>query len=110
VVSFRTHSFGRFKIGVDTLPPSVEASFGRGADLRGRRSVYFTIEDDCSGIESYTLTIDGNWILGIHDGKRSRVTCMLDPKRINKSMMHELTLVVMDQKNNITEYKTEFLW
>jgi murein DD-endopeptidase MepM/ murein hydrolase activator NlpD len=110
VVSFRTHSFGRFKIGVDTLPPTVEASFGRGADLRGRRSVYFTIEDDCSGIESYTLTIDGDWMLGIHDGKRSRVTCMLDPKRITKSMMHKVTLVVVDQKNNITEYKTEFLW
>ncbi len=110
IVSFQSNAFGRFRIDVDTIPPSVSASFGKGADLRGRRSVYFTIKDECSGIRSYDLTIDGKWVLGIHDGKRSRVTCVLDPKRITKGTRHKLTLLVVDQKNNRTEYNTEFLW
>ena len=110
IVSFQSNAFGRFRIDVDTIPPSVSASFGKGADLRGRRSVYFTIKDECSGIRSYDLTIDGKWVLGIHDGKRSRVTCILDPKRITKGTKHKLTLLVVDQKNNRTEYNTEFLW
>jgi hypothetical protein len=110
MVSFHSNAFGRFKIDVDTIPPAVSASFGKGADLRGRGSVYFTIKDECSGIHSYTITIDGKWILGEHDGKRSRVTCRLDPKRIRKGMKHDLILHVTDQKNNSTEYKTEFLW
>jgi murein DD-endopeptidase MepM/ murein hydrolase activator NlpD len=110
MVSFQSNAFGRFRIDVDTIPPSVSASFGKGADLRGRRSVYFTIKDECSGIRSYNLTIDGKWVLGIHDGKRSRVTCMFDPARITKDIKHKLTLLVVDQKNNRTEYNTEFVW
>ena len=109
-VSFQSNAFGRYRIDVDTIPPTVSASFGKGADLRGRRSVYFTIKDECSGIQSYNLTIDGNWVLGIHDGKRSRVTCVLDAKRITKGTKHRLTLQVADQKNNSTEFNTEFLW
>ncbi|MFA6651286.1 MAG: M23 family metallopeptidase [Bacteroidales bacterium] len=109
-VSFQSNAFGRYRIDVDTIPPTVSASFGKGADLRGRRSVYFTIKDECSGIRSYNLTIDGKWVLGIHDGKRSRVTCVLDAKRIAKGTKHRLTLQVVDQKNNSTEFNTEFLW
>jgi len=109
-VSFQSNAFGRYRIDVDTIPPAVSASFGNGADLRGRRSVYFTIKDECSGMRSYKLTIDGKWVLGIHDGKRSRVTCILDAKRITKGTKHRLTLQVVDQKNNSTEFNTEFLW
>ncbi len=110
IVSFRSNAFGRFKMDVDTIPPAVSASFSRGADLRGRKSIYFTLKDECSGIDSYIITIDGKWILGEHDGKRSRVTCRLDPKRIQKGIKHDLVLHVTDQKNNSTEYKTEFVW
>lgn len=110
VVTFRTNAFGRFMIAVDTIPPTISASFARGADLRGRRSVYFTIKDECSGIASYSVFIDGNWILGVHDGKRSRITCRLDSQRIRKGIKHQVLVKVVDNKNNVTEFNTEFLW
>jgi len=110
LVNFRTSSFGRFRIDVDTIPPVVTASFTHGADLRGRKSVYFTIKDSCSGIQDYKVTIDGKWILGVHDPKRSRITCSLEPDRVTRGTKHQVMVQVKDQKNNITQYKTEFLW
>jgi len=110
LVTFRTNSFGRFRMDVDTIPPAVIASFSRGADLRGRSSVNFTIKDACSGIGDYKVTIDGKWIPGVHDPKRSRITCMLEPERITRGVRHQVVMQVTDQKNNITTYKTEFLW
>jgi len=110
LVTFTTSSFGRFRIDVDTIPPVVTASFSRGTDLRGRKSLYFTIKDECSGIREYKVTMDGKWILGVHDPKRSRVTCKLDPERITRGTKHQVLLQVTDQKKNITDYQTEFLW
>ncbi|MFA7459124.1 MAG: M23 family metallopeptidase [Bacteroidales bacterium] len=110
MVTFGTNAFGRFMIDTDTIPPAVSASFSRGADLRGRHNIHFTIKDACSGISSYSVTIDGKWMLGVHDGKRSRVTCVLDPERIRRGTKHQVVVNVVDHKNNTTEYKTEFIW
>ena len=110
LITFTTSSFGRFRIDLDTIPPVVTASFSRGADLRTRSSVYFTIRDECSGIRKYKINMDGKWILGVHDPKRSRITCMLDPKRITRGIQHQVEVQVIDQKDNITTYQTEFLW
>lgn len=109
-VTFRTNDFGRFMIDVDTIPPTVSASFVKGADLRGRTSIYFTVKDECSGIGSYSVLIDGNWILGVYDAKRSRITCRLDPKRISRGIQHQVMVKVVDNKDNITEFNTAFLW
>ena len=110
VVTFSTNAFGRFRIDIDTIPPSVQASFATGADVRGRKSVYFIIKDNESGLETYEVVVDGKWVLGIYDAKRSRVTCVLDPEVINKGNLHNVVVKVADKKANVTEYTTSFLW
>ncbi|MFA7200251.1 MAG: M23 family metallopeptidase [Bacteroidales bacterium] len=109
-VSFRTNAFGRFKITLDTLPPTVTASFPEGADIRGRRTIHFIIKDNESGIADYRITVDGKWLLGQYDAKRSRVTCLLDPDVIKKGTRHQLVMTVTDNKGNVTELNTNFLW
>ncbi|NLA15843.1 MAG: M23 family metallopeptidase [Bacteroidales bacterium] len=110
MVTFRSQAFGRFRIALDTLAPSVSASFAHEADLRGRRSLFFTIKDNESGIDSYVVTIDGQWILGNYDAKRSRVTCLLEPERITRGTLHNVVVTVTDNKGNITAYNSSFLW
>ncbi|MDY0174430.1 MAG: M23 family metallopeptidase [Bacteroidales bacterium] len=109
-VSFRTNAFGRFRIALDTLPPTVTASFPEGADIRGRRNIHFIIKDNESGIADYRITVDGKWFLGQYDAKRSRVTCLLDPDVIKKGARHQLAITVTDNKGNVTELNTGFLW
>jgi len=109
-VFFRTNAFGRFKIALDTLPPTVTASFPEGADIRGRRNIHFIIKDNESGIADYRITVDGKWFLGQYDAKRSRVTCLLDPDVIKKGARHQLVMTVTDNKGNVTELNTNFLW
>ena len=110
VLTAFTNAFGRFRISVDTIAPTVSASFNKGGDVRGRHAVYFTIKDECSGIDSYRVTIDGKWALFVHDGKRSRITGTLDPRRIEKGKKHNLELVVTDNRQNSTTYNTSFIW
>lgn len=109
-VSFKTNAFGRFRIAIDTLPPTVETSFMEGADIRGRRNIHFIIKDNQSGIADYRITVDGKWLLGEYDAKNSRVTCLLDPDIIKKGGCHQLVVTVTDHKGNVTELKTHFLW
>ncbi len=110
VLTAFSNAFGRFRISVDTIAPTVAASFNKGADIRGRRAVYFTIKDECSGIDSYRVTIDGKWALFVHDGKRSRITGTLDPHRIEKGKKHNLELIVTDNRKNTITFKTSFIW
>lgn len=110
LLTAQTSSFGRFKLGADTLAPTIKASFANGADIRGRKAVTFIIRDDCSGIESYRGTIDGQWVLITYDQKNRRLSCMLDSKVIQKGKRHEMELEVSDAKNNVNRFTASFTW
>lgn len=46
----------------DTLPPSIRPLFAEGADLSKSESLRFRVADNFSGIASWTLRIDGEWV------------------------------------------------
>ncbi len=110
VLTAQTLSFGRFKIGADTLAPTVKASIANGADIRGRRAITFTIRDDCSGIASYSGTIDDQWVLVTYEQKNRRLSCVLDPKVVQKGKKHRMVLEVADGKQNVTVCNLSFTW
>jgi len=105
-----TFNFGSYSIAIDTIPPTITPRFQPGADLRKVSQLSFTIGDDLSGIKSYEGTIDGEWALFEYDAKNRRLSYTFDRKRIGSGKRHTLELIVTDNCNNVSTYKTDFLW
>jgi hypothetical protein len=103
--------FGNYAVSVDTTPPAIKPLNFRGIpDMSDMNSILFTVKDDLSGIMSYEGYIDNEWALFEYDAKNDLVLYTFDPERIKKEQNHELELYIVDNKQNITSYYTEFYW
>lgn len=106
----RLSSFGRFTVGVDTIPPVIKPRFSSPDRIARSGQAAFTIKDSLSGIRRYRAQIDGKWILAQFDAKYDKLWIVLDPEVVSRGGVHELILEVTDNKNNISTYKTKFRW
>lgn len=61
-VTATTYATGDLAVVADTLPPSIRPLFAEGADLSKSESLRFRVADNFSGIASWTLRIDGEWV------------------------------------------------
>jgi hypothetical protein len=103
--------FGNYAVSVDTTPPSIKPINFRGIpDMRDKNSMLFRVKDNLSGIMSYEGYIDGEWALFEYDAKNDLVFYKFDPERISRESNHNLELYVIDNKQNINFYFTEFHW
>ncbi len=106
-----TRSFGKFSIGIDTIPPVINTNgFKSGIDITGRRELRFIISDDFSGIKNYEAFIDGKWALFEYDAKNNLITHRLDSGRTTKGSDHTLLIRVTDNRNNVSEFSADFRW
>jgi Peptidase family M23 len=104
-------SFGKFYIGIDTVPPVVLSNgLVSGANLTGKKEIRIKITDDLSGIKSYEPSIDEKWALFEYDQKNDLLIYKLDDTRITKGTKHKLSLKVIDNKDNISLYNCDFIW
>lgn len=100
--------FGRFCVAADTIPPTVTPNFKNNDDLRGRKSISFTLKDNFSGVASFEATIDGQWI--IFEQKGSTVTHHFDPEKVTYTGgKHDLEMTVTDNKGNATTLRRSFV-
>jgi hypothetical protein len=103
--------FGSYAVSVDTVPPEIKPiNFSGIADMSDINSMLFRVKDDLSGIMSYEGYIDGNWALFEYDAKNDLVFYKFDPERISRESNHNLELYVVDNKQNINFFCTEFYW
>jgi hypothetical protein len=110
-LSAEVPSFGRFYVGIDTVPPVISANgLIPGVNLSGKKEMRIKITDDLSGIKSYIPTLDGNWALFEYDQKNDMLIYKFDETRINKGSKHNLSLKVTDNKNNSSIYNCSFIW
>jgi hypothetical protein len=104
-------AFGRYYIGIDTIPPVISANgLTNGVNLSGRKELRIRISDELSGIKSYEGTIDGNWALFEYDQKNDLLTYSFDDTRIKKGSKHNLLLKVTDNRDNVSTFKCSFTW
>jgi len=103
-------SFGAFTVILDTIKPRVVPSFKEGANLSGRSYIRFTVSDDLSGVAGYRATIDDKWILAAYDPKNRRVEVELRSDKIKKGERHIIVLSVNDNRGNINNFKSSFIW
>ena len=57
-----TRTTGQLLVVADTLPPTVRPLFAEGASLSTAEGLRFRVSDNFSGIASWTLRIDGQWV------------------------------------------------
>lgn len=105
-----TGTFGDFAVVLDTIKPNIVPSFKAGANLSGRASLRITISDNLSGIKDYKVTIDGVWILTSYDPKNRRLEVELKGDKIKKGKRHSIEIQVWDNKENINQFKSSFIW
>jgi hypothetical protein len=103
--------FGNYAVSADTTPPVIKPlNFSGIPDMSDKNSILFRVKDDLSGIMSYEGYIDGDWALFEYDAKNDLVFYKFDPERITRQSNHDLELYIVDNKQNINFYYTEFYW
>ncbi len=104
-------NFGRYFIGVDTVPPEISPEGAlRGAVLTGRKEIRIRITDDLSGINYYEPVIDGQWALFEYDQKNDLLIYRIDGQKIKQGTRHSFSLKVADNKDNVSVYQCDFTW
>ncbi len=97
-ISFKTRNWGTFTLLADTLEPAVKPLILNGDQL------VFRIDDKLSGIDQFSLYLNGDWVLMNYDYKKKLIRSeKLDPQ---VSFSGELELKVSDNAGNINTYRT----
>jgi hypothetical protein len=110
-VSSRLKYFGKFAIGIDTIPPRIIPTGGAmPRDMSGKNRMKFLITDELSGIEKYEGYIDDKWVLFEYDMKNDLLFHEFDADKITANSAHELELYVTDSKGNASLYRSSFNW
>lgn len=97
-ISFRTRSFGDFILEVDTIAPVITPLSISSNRLR------FKIEDVTSGIHTYEVHVDDEWLLMHYDYKRDLIWS--DRLDDSKPLAGKVTLRVRDMVGNENVFST----
>ena len=106
-ISTRVNSFGDYCICIDTIPPEIEpVNIKNGMSFSSLDQIKFKINDEGSGIKSYTGTLDGQWVLMEFDPKNSLLFYRFD--EMVKKGSQIFILEVVDNKNNSSIFEANF--
>jgi len=109
-VSSELNAFGTFTVSVDTISPSITSlSIQDKKTLINNSKIQFRISDNLSGIKSYRGEIDDKWVLFEYDAKSKIISYTFDKNRMTFGKSHHLSLIVVDNKDNRSEYKSVFV-
>ena len=104
----RTRNLGTYALAKDTIPPKVSPkNFKEKQWLNNYRYLSLQIADDLSGINTYSATLNGKWILMEYEPKKSTLIYTFDDSILDKKQ-YELKVVVTDNVGNKATYITSF--
>lgn len=110
-VTTKVRSFGEFVISVDTVPPEIKpVSFIPQKKYMAGNTLGFTIKDSHSGIRKYAGYIDKTWALFEYDMKSDLLSYTIDQTRLTSGKVHDLEIVVTDNKGNSEKFKSSFYY
>ncbi len=98
-IVFKTRNFGKFTLARDSLPPTIRPVKVTKEELR------FYIKDERSGLNNFTATLNGQWILMNYDHKRNLIWA----EKLDRSIPFsgDLRLSVTDMAGNETVYTSK---
>ncbi|WP_425236564.1 M23 family metallopeptidase [Ulvibacterium sp.] len=108
VFTARTRNLGTYTLAKDTVAPKIRTkNFKAKQWLNNYRYLSLYITDDLSGIDSYSATLNGEWILMEYEPKTKTITYNFDDVILDKKQC-ELKVVVTDNVGNSSTLSTTF--
>ncbi len=106
--STRTRDLGTYTIAKDTVAPKITAkNFKDKKWLSNYNYLSLRITDDLSGIDTYSATINGKWILMEYEPKKNTITYNFDDIILDQKQC-DLEVVVTDNVGNSSTFKSTF--
>ncbi len=102
-----TNRFGKFYILTDTVAPKIQPIV-IAQDMTGKKYMEFKITDNLAGVSTYNIYINGKWVLGEYEPKKSSLRYYFD-NRLPKAEKYNLKVIVTDNLKNKAEYDYEFV-
>ncbi|WP_420602365.1 M23 family metallopeptidase [Flagellimonas sp.] len=104
----RTRTLGTYTLAKDTVAPTIKSrNFKEKQWLSNYSYLSLEISDDLSGINSYSATINGDWILMEYEPKTRTITYNFDDKILDKTQC-DLKVVVTDNVGNSSTFESTF--
>jgi len=108
-VETRAREFGDFHVVADTINPYIKAlNIYNGKNIGTQYSIRMKISDDESGIESYTGTLNDEWILMDYDAKYDLLVYHFDDRL--KKGNNIFKLKVKDKKGNTNLFEAKLVY
>ena len=102
-----TRATGDLLVVADTLAPTIRPLFTEGARLNGSEPLRFRVSDNFSGIASWTLKIDGEWVPCDRFPMKGTLVSFFD--RPASRRKHTFELTVRDGCGNTTRLAGSFV-
>lgn len=102
-----TRTTGQLLVVADTLPPTVRPLFAEGASLSTAEGLRFRVSDNFSGIASWTLRIDGQWVPCDRFPMKGTLVHLFDQPASRRRHTYELT--VRDACGNSATHSGSFV-
>ena len=104
----RTKALGMYTLVRDSVPPEIRArNFKEKQWLSNYSYLSLEISDDLSGIDTYSATLNGDWILMEYEPKTKTITYNFDDKILDKTQCN-LKVNVTDNVGNTTTFERTF--
>ncbi|KAA2215380.1 M23 family metallopeptidase [Maribacter flavus] len=104
----RTRNLGTYTLAKDTVPPTIRTkNFKEKQWLNNYRYLSVHISDDLSGVDSYSATLNGEWILMEYEPKTNTLTYNFDDSILDKKQC-VLEVSVTDNVGNTSTLATPF--
>lgn len=101
-ITTRTRSFGDYAVMLDSLTPELlPKNFKDQTSTAGIDTLKFHLEDDLSGIDSYSGMLNGKWVLLEFDPKNDLLYYVKDERFINGQ--NTIRITVKDNVGNVRE-------
>lgn len=104
----RTRNLGTYTLAKDTIAPKIKAkNFKEKQWLNNYSYLSLNISDDLSGVNKYSATLNGEWILMEYEPKRNTITYNFDDKILDEKECN-LKVEVVDNVGNKTTFTSTF--
>ena len=104
VIKAKTRELGKFAVTLDTIAPTVLGkNIFNGKTFSKNQNIVFNISDDLSGIKTYHVYLNDEWVLSNYNPKRSTLTIKNDELKPFNPEEYTLKIIVFDERKNLTQ-------
>jgi len=110
-ITTTVNKFGRFAVAIDTVPPEINpVTFVSKRKYAENQIISFQVRDNLAGISTYNGYIDGKWALFEYEPKSDLIFYKTDAARLTHDKLHQLELIITDNKNNMSKFSGYFYY